>query len=141
MQRILDNAAASNRILGELLALFAGVALVLAAIGIYAIMSFFVSRRTRELGVRIALGATPPAVLALVLRQSVLLASVGGALGLLGGVVAARALASTLFGVSAAEPVIYFTAVVTLVLATVAASVGPARRAGAVDPLVALRAE
>jgi predicted permease len=141
MQRILDDATASNRVLGELLALFAGVALVLAAIGIYAIMSFFVSRRTRELGVRMALGATSPAVLRMVLRQSATLALVGGALGLAGGVAAARALSNTLYGVSATEPAIYVIASVTLVLATIAASVGPARRAGAVDPLVALRAE
>jgi putative ABC transport system permease protein len=114
---------------------------VLAAIGIYAIMSFFVSRRTRELGVRMALGATSPAVLAMVLRQSATLALVGGVLGLAGGVAAARALSNTLYGVSASEPTIYLIATVTLVLATIAASVGPARRAGAVDPLVALRAE
>ncbi|MEO7083289.1 MAG: FtsX-like permease family protein, partial [Gemmatimonadaceae bacterium] len=141
MQRVLDDATASSRVLGQLLALFAATALMLAAIGIYAIMSFFVARRTRELGVRIALGATPVAVLSLVLRQTAALAVAGATLGLAGGAVAARALSHTLYGVSASDPVIYTTAAVTLAFAAFAASIAPARRASTVDPLVALRTE
>ncbi|HEX3866151.1 MAG TPA: FtsX-like permease family protein, partial [Gemmatimonadaceae bacterium] len=141
MQRILDDATSSNRVLGQLLALFAGVGLSLAAVGIYAIMSFFVSQRTRELGVRIALGAAPAAVMRMVLRQSATLALTGGAIGLAGGAIAARGLAHALYSVSAAEPGLYVAAVVALVVTALAAGVGPARRASLVDPLVALRAE
>jgi putative ABC transport system permease protein len=141
MQHLIDDSIASKQVLGTLLAVLAVVALGLATIGVYAIMSFFVSQRTQELGLRIALGAEPGGLLAYVMRQAFGVAAVGGVLGLAGSVIVARALQHLLFGVRAAEPLIYVTAAVALVAAAALASYGPARRAGASDPMLALRAE
>jgi predicted permease len=126
---------------GLLFAAFAFVALGLAAAGVYATMSFFVAQRTRELGLRVALGAQPRAVVALVLRQSALLAVAGGVLGAGAGVFGARLLAHSLFGVTATEPIVYVVGVLALTVAAIMATYGPARRASGVDPIIALRAE
>ncbi|MEP6493514.1 MAG: ABC transporter permease [bacterium] len=141
LQERIDTSIATNRVLGRLLAAFAAMALALAGIGVYALMSFFVTRRTRELGLRMALGAAPQRVLILVLRQAGALAAVGGVVGLAAGALAARGLSHFLYGVSAAEPTIYVAAAATLVTSALLASAGPARRASTVDPMVALRAE
>jgi putative ABC transport system permease protein len=114
---------------------------VLATAGIYATMSFFVARRTRELGLRVALGAEPRRVVALVVRQGILLALSGALLGVTAGIFAARALAHTLYGVTANEPVIYAVAAGVLAAAALVATYGPARRASTIDPMVTLRAE
>lgn len=129
------------RLLGLLFAAFAVVALGLAAAGVYATMSFFVSQRTRELGLRIALGAQPRKVVALVLRQSAALAVIGCLLGTAAGIFGARMLAHSLFGVTAAEPLLYVVGALALTVAAVGATYGPARRASSVDPMIALRAE
>jgi predicted permease len=120
---------------------FAAVALLLAAVGIYGVISYGVSQRSREFGVRIALGATPNDVVALVLRSGTRLTLVGLAIGLVGAVLATRTMSALLFGVSALDGLTF--AVVCLVLAGAAtlASWLPARRAAAVDPVVAMRAE
>ena len=124
-----------------LLALFAGLALVLAAIGIYGVLSYTVSQRTREIGVRMALGATPSGVLAMVLKGGMGLALAGIAIGIAGGAFAARALGKLLYDVPPFDPVTF--GLVALLLAAVAAvaTLLPARRATRVDPLVALRSE
>jgi hypothetical protein len=120
---------------------FALVALLLAAVGIYGVISFGVSQRSREFGIRIALGATPNDVVALVLRSGTRLTLVGLAIGLVGALLATRTMSALLFGVSALDGLTF--AVVCLVLAGAAtlASWLPARRAAAVDPVVAMRAE
>lgn len=124
-----------------LLAAFAAVALILAVVGIYGVISYGVSLRTQELGIRIALGATKSDVLRLVVGQGLALAVLGLGLGLLGGLGAGRALAGLLYGIQPTDPVTYL--VLALVLASVAvlASYVPARRASTIDPILALRYE
>jgi predicted lysophospholipase L1 biosynthesis ABC-type transport system permease subunit len=120
---------------------FGGLALVLAAVGVYGVMAFAVSLRTREIGVRMALGAERRAVLRLVMRDGVRLIAAGTALGLAAAAAAARALEGFLYGVSGVDaPTL---AAVTAALAAVAAlaCLVPARRAAGVDPLAALRSE
>jgi putative ABC transport system permease protein len=121
--------------------MFSLTALVLASIGIYGVISYSVAQRTREFGVRMALGAQTSDVLRLVLRRGVMLTLSGLLIGLLGAIVLTRFLASLLFGVTPTDPVTF--TVVPLVLAGVAllASYFPARRATRVDPLQALRYE
>jgi ABC-type antimicrobial peptide transport system permease subunit len=141
MQRIVSDATASRRTFGTLLTAFALIALVLAAAGVYAVMSFFVAQRTRELGLRVAIGADPSRLAGAVLRQGIAMALAGGAVGLVGAVIAGRALAHALYGMSAGEPRIYAIATLVLIGAAGAASYGPARRASTVDPMIALRTD
>jgi len=141
LDRMIEQAVSSKRLFGGLFVALATVALFLAAAGVYAVMSFYVGQRIPEIGLRVALGAERRRVIALVLRRSVGLAIVGGILGLTGGAVAARVLAHSLYGVDAAEPVIYAVAAFALASVAVLATLAPARRASAVDPMVALRAE
>jgi predicted permease len=117
------------------------VALLLAAVGLYGVIAYSVSRRTREIGIRMALGARPGAVLSLVMRQGLTVAAVGVVLGGLLAVVATRALAGMLYGVSLADPIAWLTAVAALLGAATLANLLPARRAARVDPSVALRSE
>ncbi|HEY4306940.1 MAG TPA: ABC transporter permease [Gemmatimonadaceae bacterium] len=141
LEKAIADVVDSHRLFGLLFAAFALVALLLATAGIYATMSFFVSRRTRELGLRVALGAEPRTVVSLVIAQGAVLAVAGATLGLVAGMFGARALAHTLYGVTASDPLIYVAAVVVLTAAALAATYGPARRASAIDPMVALRAD
>jgi predicted permease len=124
-----------------LLIAFAGCALLLAAVGIYGVVSYSVAERTREIGVRMALGADAPAMLALVLRRSMTLVLVGTMTGLAAAAVVTRVMATQLYEVSPLDPLVLAT--VSSVLAAIGflASVVPARRATRVDPLVALRSE
>jgi putative ABC transport system permease protein len=124
-----------------LLVIFAGLALVLAAVGIYGITSYSVAQRTREMGLRMALGAQPATVLGLVLREAGTLALLGLGAGLLLAFGATRVMASLLFGVGSTDPATF--AAVSLALAAVSlfAAYLPGRRATQVDPMVALRAD
>ena len=133
--------AAARRVVAIMVAGFAAIALILAALGIYGVLAYSVSQRTREIGVRMALGARSTSVLALVLRQGIQLALAGTVLGLLGAIVLARFFDAFLFEVSATDPLIY--AGVALVLLTVGlvACFIPARRAAGVDPMAALKAD
>jgi putative ABC transport system permease protein len=117
------------------------VALFLAAAGVYAVMSFYVSLRTPELGLRMALGAERSRVIALVARRGAGLATFGGILGLGAGWLAARALSHSVYAVNASEPLTYVVAAGALAAVAGLATLAPARRASAVDPMVALRAE
>jgi ABC-type antimicrobial peptide transport system permease subunit len=120
---------------------FGLVGLLLAAIGIYGLLAFHVGSRTREIGIRMALGAPVGDVIRLVLRYSLRLTLVGTAVGLLAAFAATRLLASLLYGVTPLDPLTFALAALLLVLTALLASYVPARRAARVDPTVALRAE
>jgi putative ABC transport system permease protein len=114
---------------------------VLAGLGLYGVLAYTVSQRTREIGVRMALGARPAQALALVARESAAVVCVGLLLGLGGALVTARVFAGLLFGVGPADPLALTAALVVLGAVALAATLLPARRAANVDPVVALRAE
>lgn len=135
----LGESLAVRRFQALLLSLFSVVAVLLAAVGIFGLMAQLVVRRTPEIGIRMALGATPREVLKMVLRQGVLLAAIGAAAGICGAFVMGRVLKSLLFGVSAADPISYAGAIVVMALAVLLACGLPAWRAARVDPMVALR--
>jgi len=138
---ILAKAEVQRRFAMLLLALFAGIALLLAAIGVYGVVSYAVGQRTREIGIRLALGARPAAILGLVLGQGVVLAVIGVAVGVMGSFFLTRLLRDLLFGVTTTDFVTFATAPVLLTIIALLATWWPARRASRVDPLVALRYE
>jgi putative ABC transport system permease protein len=141
MERVIENASAERRISMVLLLLFAGMALLLSAIGIYGVMAYTTTQRRHEIGIRLALGAAAPDVLRLVVAQGMRLVLLGVAAGLLGAWLLSRALTSQLFGITAQDPLTY--AAVALLLGSVAlvATWVPARRATRVDPMISLRVE
>jgi putative ABC transport system permease protein len=141
MHRAFFEDLASNRVLTGLFALFAAVALTLASIGLYGLVSFTVSQRTREFGVRLALGAGRGDILRLVLRQGLRPAAIGLAAGLLLGLGLARLMASFLVGVSATDPITFTLVPVTLAAVALLATAIPARRAARYDPAAVLRSE
>lgn len=124
-----------------LLASFAGLALLLASLGVYSVMAHLVAFRTAEIGIRMALGATPGAVLRMVLGHGRRLTVIGIGLGIAGGVAVSRLLQQVLFEVDPTDPVIYLVVSVTLLLVAEIASFLPARRATRIDPVIALRTE
>ena len=141
MDQIVDESLAGDRFATALLATFAVIALILAAIGIYGVMSFSVAQQTHEIGLRIALGAGPGRVLSLVLREGMLLAVTGLALGLGGTYLVGRTMQSVLYEVTAMDPLAVGGVAVLLLIAAVLACYLPARRATRVDPMSALRCE
>jgi putative ABC transport system permease protein len=124
-----------------LIASFAGLALLLAVIGIFGAMSYSVAQRSHELGIRVALGANRGQVLSLVIRQGLALAAFGITSGLVGALILTRYLRSLLFEVSPTDPMTFIAISVVLCLVAVAATYFPARKATAVDPIEALRYE
>jgi len=141
LAQIAEESAAATRLASRLLSGFAVIALLLATIGVYGVISYSVSRRTRELGTRLALGASPRHITQLVLRQAGVLALVGLASGLAATLAFARTLSSLLFNVPYWDPVALSAAAGLLALATLAASYLPARRAARVDPASILASE
>jgi len=141
MTDLVAHTQARPRFLAVLLTLFAGAALILAAVGIYGVISYSVARRTREFGIRIALGAPRRTVLGLVLRDGLLLIGCGTAIGIGGALAATRLLSGFLFGVAPTDPVTFGAVALLLGVVAILGSYFPARRATRVDPLVALRAE
>jgi putative ABC transport system permease protein len=124
-----------------LLIAFAALALVLAAVGLYGVLSYSVVQRTQEIGIRMALGARAHEVLAMVLRQGFVAIALGVAIGIGGALALTRAMASLLFGVGTHDPLTFAAVTVALVVVALVASYVPARRAARVDPLIALRHE
>ena len=124
-----------------LLAAFAGLALLLAMIGIYSVMSYSVSRRTNEIGIRVALGASPSDVLRLVIRQGMTLAILGSAIGIVGALALSRLMVSLLYGIKPTDPATFAVVAIVLMLVALAACYIPARRAMRVDPIIAVRYE
>jgi len=124
-----------------LIALFGGLALLLAAIGVYGVLSFSIARRTREMGIRFALGARVGQVFLLVIRDGMVLVGAGMAIGISAGVVAARSLATFLYGVSTSDAATFVVSTLVLLLVALVACVIPAKRAMGVDPITALRCE
>jgi ABC-type antimicrobial peptide transport system permease subunit len=118
---------------------FAGIALLLSALGLYAVLSYIVAERTRELGLRIALGASRSDILGLVLRRASILACLGIGMGVLGSIFAARAIADLLLRVEPLDRSVFLTATLVLSFVSLIAAVGPALRAANVDPMRTLR--
>jgi putative ABC transport system permease protein len=139
MRAVVSEAVSTPASTTFLLATFAGLALALGLVGIYGVLSFLVAKRTREIGIRIALGAQRGNVLWLVMKEGAKFSLAGIALGLLGAFVVTRLLASELYGVSALDPLTFSGVAVVMVLVSMVACYVPARRAMAVDPLIALR--
>ena len=141
MESQLSESVASPRFRALLVGTFAGLALALAMAAIYGVMAYSVAQRTREIGIRMALGAQSTSVLRLVLGQGMRLVIVGLALGLAGAFAATRILTSFLFEVKSADPATFITTLVVLFCAALVANYLPARRATRVDPMVALHHE
>jgi ABC-type antimicrobial peptide transport system permease subunit len=137
----IDRLLFQERLVARLSGFFGLLALVLACVGLYGLLSYEVSRRTREIGIRMALGAQPESVLKLVLRQGVVLAIIGAAVGIGVALGVTRYLASMLYNVHANDPVTMIAVAILLMLVALAACYVPARRAMRVDPIVALRYE
>jgi predicted permease len=141
MESLVGRSIAERRFTMLLLGAFAAVALALAAIGVYGVLAYVVSQRTQEIGLRMAIGATPGEVVQLFLREGILLAAAGLVVGLVAAAAVSRALASMLFDVPAADPITFTSVSGVLIGAALAASYLPARRAARVDPMEALRTD
>lgn len=141
LEQVLDGATARHNFNMLLLGVFAGLALLLAAVGIYGVMAYSVSQRTHEIGLRMALGASGAGVATMVLKEAALVALAGVGAGLAASFALTRLLASLLFGVRPVEPATFAGGAALLLAVALAASYLPARRAMRVDPIVALRHE
>jgi predicted permease len=141
LEQLLGASVAQARFMTMVLGLFATIALVLAAVGIYGVIAYAVAQRTRELGIRLALGARAADILWLILRQGVILGGLGAALGLAGALVATRALERLLYQVTPSDPTTFTLGTLGLLIVALVATYVPARRAAGVDPVEALRHE
>jgi predicted permease len=139
MDARVDESLARRRFAMLLLAAFAALALGLASVGIYGVIACLVNQGTREIGIRLALGATPDGILAMVVRHGMTVALIGIGIGLAGAVAVARAMENLLFGVGAADPVTFITVCVVLLAVAALGSYVPARRAARIDPAISLR--
>ena len=141
LAKVVSSSFDSRRAVMLLLVAFAGLALFLSALGIYGVLAYDVSQRTREIGVRGAIGASREQIIGLILKQGLWKAGVGIVTGLLGAVLLSRYITSLLFAVKPTDPIVYVAVSLTLLIVALLASYLPARRAAAIDPLVALRDE
>jgi ABC-type antimicrobial peptide transport system permease subunit len=136
-----DQTVFADRLLTTLSLCLGLLAVVLAAIGLYGVMAYVVARRTREIGIRMALGATRESIAGLILREVARMAAIGLAIGLAAAFATDRFVASLLYGVQATDPLVFVVAVLLLGVVALLAGGLPARRAASVDPVVALRYE
>jgi putative ABC transport system permease protein len=141
LDQLVSDSIAQPRLNMLLMGLFGGLALLLAAVGIYGLLSYGVTERTREIGTRMALGAQVPDVLRLVLKQGMTLALIGEVIGLFGAFALTRVIRGLLFGVAPTDVTIFLAVAAVLASVALLACYFPARRAAKVDPLVALRHE
>src|SRR5262249_15018649 len=141
MTEVVDASLATPRLTGTLLAIFAGLALLLAGVGVAGVLSYLVSRRRREIGIRLALGASRASVLGVVVRRGVAYAAAGIAVGVVFALAAARAIEGLLYGVAPHDLFTFAIVPAALLVLAAAASAIPAARAARVDPLEALRGE
>jgi putative ABC transport system permease protein len=141
LNEVIDSTTAPRRFNTLLLAIFAAVALALAAVGIYSVISYSVTQRTQEVGVRMALGARPDDVVRLILKQGLTLTLIGVASGVLGALAAARVMSGLLYGVTATDPATFVAISLLLAIVAMLACYLPARRAARVEPIAALRCE
>jgi ABC-type antimicrobial peptide transport system permease subunit len=139
MQQVIAENMEDTSLQTSLLGIFAGLALLLATVGVYGVMSYLVALRTQEIGVRMALGANPRNLWMMVIGRAARLTATGTVAGALAALLLTRLLRSALFGVSATDPLTFATVALVLALVALAASYVPARRAMKVDPMVALR--
>jgi predicted permease len=141
LQSHVDGSLTRERLLAMLSGFFGGVSLLLVAIGLYGVMAYSVTRRTGEIGIRLALGARPASVLSMIMREGAVLALVGVALGVVAALVSSRLIVTLLFGITPRDTAAFAGAVILMVLVALLATILPARRASRVDPIVALRYE
>jgi len=141
MEQVIDATTAPRRLNTLLLGVFASIALLLATLGIYSVISYSITLQTQEIGIRMALGANGPAILIMVLRAGIVLTAIGAAIGLVGALALTRWMSSLLFGVSATDPITYVIVLLVALGAALLACSIPAFRATRVDPLIALRYE
>ncbi len=141
MSALIDEVTTTERLIAVLAAAFGMLATVLAAVGLYGVIAYIVLRRTREIGVRMALGAPPREILRLVMREVGILLAVGLTIGLVAAALASRLVASQLFGLGADDPMVFLAALAGLTVVALGAGTIPARRAAAIDPIQALRHE
>jgi putative ABC transport system permease protein len=141
LEEVLSIASAQRRFNMTLLLSFAGLALALALIGVYGVVAYGVAQRTREIGIRVALGATRRDVVALVVKSGAMWSIAGITVGLAGAFAASRLITGLLFGVTAGDPATFLTIAVVMTGVALGASYLPARRAASVDPVTALRTE
>jgi putative ABC transport system permease protein len=141
MERVVADANAQPRFEMLLLGVFGAVALLLAAVGIYGVMNYSVSRRTREIGIRISLGASRADVLRMVVLQAMMQGLTGGAVGLAGAILLSKLMTKMLYGVQPTDPLTFGGVTIVLGLAALLATCVPARKASQIEPMVALRNE
>jgi len=141
MGEVLAAATQEQRFTMRLMAAFAGLALLLAAVGIYGVISYAVSRRTHEIGVRMALGATPRNVVRLIIGQGMRVVMAGVAAGLIGALLVTRLMTNVVYGVRVTDPLTYGAVALLLTVVALLASYIPARRATRIDPLTSMRSD
>ena len=141
MEEVISTTTASRRFNTLLLGVFAAIALLLATVGIYSVISYSITLRTPEIGIRMALGARRTGILLMVMRKGMLLTLIGTSIGLVGALGLTRWMSSLLYGVTASDPLTYVIVLLVSLSAAMLACALPARRATKVDPLVALKYE
>jgi ABC-type antimicrobial peptide transport system permease subunit len=141
MEQMVSGSVGRQRFYATLIAIFAGVALVLSAVGLYGVIAYAVSQRTHELGVRVALGATGDRITRMVIGEGLALTAAGIVLGMIGAIAMGEVVSSLLFGITPRDPLTLGVVVITLAAIATLASWLPARRAARVDPLIAMRGD